>query len=330
MVLHARSPVRFDLAGGWTDVAWACQHVPGRVVNVALSLYAYATVASLEGKGEGIEVVSPDHIRVWNSDEEGDTSNLLVAAAKHFKCDGIELSVRVDVPQGSGLGTSGALGVAVVGAFEEYVGHSPSREMIAERACFIEQHEMGILAGKQDQYVSAFGGFQSQTFKGEHVNPLGLYVPKRVILGLEKRLVLCYTGQFRLSGKIHAEVQKAFQEGNLETMDALIGLRAVGKRMAYALCNEDWKAFGESLAFNWTAQKRLHSAITNDQIEALFNAASDAGAISGKLGGAGGGGCALFFCEEGRESAVRQVLRKAGAEIIPFVFDREGLVTWRA
>ena len=201
---------------------------------------------------------------------------------------------------------------------------------IAEAASFIERYELGIRGGKQDQYASAIGGFNFMEFRGEEVQTSPLKLREEVLLELEKNLVLCYTGKSRLSGDIHGKVTEAYRRGERGTVEAIERLKGIAEEMKAALLRGDLQGFAELLDENWRCQKRLHPSVTNEQIEELFEIAYRNGALGGKAGGAGGGGCVIFYCEAEREHGVRRKLEEAGANILHFNFDFSGLSTWRS
>ncbi|MDE0556481.1 MAG: GHMP kinase, partial [Candidatus Poribacteria bacterium] len=242
---------------------------------------------------------------------------------------GFDLITQSNAPPGSGLGTSAAMGVALVsvlGALKEatYLPYE-----YAELASTIERHELGILGGKQDHYASALGGIHFMEFQGEEVKTSPLILPPQIRYELEKNLVLCYTGQPRLSGNIHQNVTTAYKSADPSVRDALDTLKATAESTKTALMRGRLTEFGELLTQNWQHQKKLHASVTNDQIEQLFKLATAHGAIGGKACGAGGGGCLLFYCEPTREHSVRQKLEDAGARVIDVNFDFDGLQMWK-
>lgn len=166
-------------------------------------------------------------------------------------------------------------------------------------------------------------------FSGEEVKTSRLQLSRDTIYELEKSLVLCYTGKSRLSSNIHQNVVDAYLDKDEETLDALNNLKRIAVAVKDALITDDLFSFGKLLSENWENQKRLHTSITNSQIDSLFDAALKNGAVGGKACGAGGGGCLIFFCYPDKEHLVRKKLEETGAMVIDFNFDFEGLQTWR-
>jgi D-glycero-alpha-D-manno-heptose-7-phosphate kinase len=145
---------------------------------------------------------------------------------------------------------------------------------------------------------------------------------------LERQLVVCHTGKSRLSGDLISTVMGAYRAGVPETTPALHRLRAIAGEMKSALLKGGLGSFGELLLENWVCKKSLVPSITNEHIDSLLDQARGAGAIGGKVPGAGGGGCLLFCGESDRERLVRKVIETAGSRIIDFNFDAKGLQTW--
>ena len=342
---RARAPVRIDLAGGWTDVAQFAQPKPGAVVNATISIYSYASISAHEhGPEPATGRRKPGDLTIYSADfnvflkarsikklEYNGQMDLAKAALKRMSLHtGFDVVTRSNAPAGSGLGTSAAMGVALMAAVAEMSGRKLLPYEIAEMASDIEKTDLGIRGGKQDQYASALGGFNFMEFFGERVRFAHLPVPAHGILELQKNLVLCYTGTSRLSGNIHAHVAKAFVRGDKATRGAIDRLKDIAREMKDALMRCDLISFAQLLSENWENQKRLHSTVTNEQTENLFEIARNSGAIGGKACGAGGGGCLLFYAAPNREHVLRKALESAGAQVVDFEFTQRGLETWWA
>jgi D-glycero-alpha-D-manno-heptose-7-phosphate kinase len=304
--ITARAPTRIDFVGGWTDVQPFCDEEPGLVVNAAFGLYARVTAQAGE----------------QTRDAEIAFAN---AARKRFGLENVDIHIASDAPVGSGLGGSGAVGVALVGALSAYAQQALARGETAELAHRIELEDLGVLGGKQDQYAAAFGGFLALTFVGTTVSVEQIPLRAERVAEWQARSIVVYTGQSRLSGDIHAQVQKAYRARVPATLDALATIRRVAREFRAALGTGPLDALGEWLNANWRAQKQLHAATTNAHVDELFRLALDAGALGGKALGAGGGGCLYFLAREGESTRVQEALRGAGAVVLPMRFDLEGL-----
>ena len=295
MIVTSRAPVRVDFGGGWTDVDIFAHGAGGVVLNATIDKYVTGRIEVMEA-GEG-------------------------AQAR----EGLAVNYGFDLPSGSGLGTSSALNVVWLSLIKSQIAASDEdRKHIAELAYQLEAM-LGILGGKQDQYAAALGGFNLMRFGAEGVEVERLSVPPETVRELETRTVLCYTGKPRLSGSIHENVWGAFRQGNPATLSALYALRDIAERMKTVLLEGDIDAFAGLLSENWRNQKALDPSVTNQQIDDLFTAASQAGALGGKACGAGGGGCLLFVTRTGAREAVGKALAAGGARVIPFAFEFDGL-----
>jgi len=349
-IITSRAPVRIDFFGGWTDLPLFTELVPGLVLNAGITLYTYATVSTVSGEvvsaseygystsrvlpSAGIYMYSEDldvraEARSVGEIEYDGTLDLVKAACKRLNIEsvpGLEIRTRSEAPPGSGLGTSASLGVAVVGALVKYMGLSVLPSEVADLAYMLEAEELKLLTGTQDQYAAAYGGISLWACKGRNVSYQPVRVPRDILLDLEKRCVLVYTGQSRLSSDVHRHVRKAFAAGT--NHEAIKGLVETTGQAIESLCKGDLDSFGALLARNWVFQKQLHGSVTNPTIDRCFNIAFKNGAIGGKACGAGGGGCLVFFAVKGKDYMLRRVLQQAGLEILDFHIDYSGLCVW--
>ena len=323
----ARAPIRIDFAGGWTDVPPYSAEIGGAVVNAAINKYTYI---AMEQRTDGrYHLESADFgmvLDIENRDGLLYNGEIDVAKAAIKKSDnvtGLNVFIRCDAPPSSGTGSSASICVALSGLLLKD-GDIP----IVDAARTIETEELQIAGGKQDQYASFYGGFNYLEFKDPHVNRTALSLGRDVICHLEKHLVLCYTGKARVSGNIISKVMTNFMEGNPKTVKALHNILAAGRETKWALEKGNLDEFATLLSINWENQKLLDPSISNEKIDKLFQIAMAAGALGGKALGAGGGGCLIFYARTNREGAVRQALIEAGAKVIDFSFDFDGLTLW--
>lgn len=331
---RARSPVRIDLAGGWTDVPPFCVAEGGCVVNAAISRYSYATLIPRRAgdyrleSGDYNTYVEADGIRQLEYDGNMD---LLKAAIRRSGLEiGAQIHTRSDAPPGSGTGSSASMGVTLVGILDHLRGANSSRADIAALASALETEELHIAGGKQDQYAAALGGVSLLEFDAQGVLHQHLPIPDSFLMELEKHLLLVYTGKSRLSGDIISRVMGAYEREDRQVCEALRNIRQAALQMQEALQATDLRRVGEVLSLNWENQKRLYSEMTTPKIEALFSVAAPAGLLGGKACGAGGGGCILLLCQPDREHRVRRAVEDLGGRCIEFQFDARGLQVWEA
>lgn len=331
-ISRARSPVRIDLAGGWTDVPPFSTEQGGCVVNAAISRYSYASlVPSSSGEfrlesADYDEQVDAHSIRQM---EYNGSLDLLKAAIRRRGYEmGGHIITRCEAPPGSGTGSSASMGVTMVGIIDHIMGAATSRMDVAATANLLETEELKIPGGKQDQYAAAIGGINFMEFRDLEVIVEPINVSPEFLLELEKHLVLVYTGKSRLSGNLISRVMGAYTAKREGVDEALKNIRQAAIEMRDALLAQDLVRVGQVLDFNWQNQKRLYEEMTTPKIEALFHAARPEGVLGGKACGAGGGGCICLLCEPDREHKVRFAVEDLGGHIIEFQFDHQGLQVW--
>jgi D-glycero-alpha-D-manno-heptose-7-phosphate kinase len=329
ILAQASAPLRLDLAGGWTDVPPYSAREGGMVVNTTIGLYAHAAV---EPGGEGILLTShdlADQLRLASLDDLRVNGRLplLQSALKMFPVFPCALNSRSEAPAGSGLGSSGALDVALVSALSSFRGEKLERRAIAELACRLEVVEAGIPGGKQDQFASALGGFRVHRFNDPGVTSAKISLDRAFLEHLERHMVLCYTGTSRVSGSMISRVMEGYQKGDSNIIGALHGLKSVAARMVEALQAADPVAVGLLLSENWTYQCRLNPGMRTEEMARLEAAVDRAGSLGGKAAGAGAGGC-MFFLARSDPEAVTEAARKAGARMLPVKWVPEGVRIW--
>jgi D-glycero-alpha-D-manno-heptose-7-phosphate kinase len=218
--------------------------------------------------------------------------------------------------------------VALIGLLKHLKRFPLTNYEIAQLAYRAERIELGIQGGMQDQYAAAFGGFNLMEFtaSGVVVNPLRIH--HEVINELQYNLLLCYTGQTRLSGKI-IETQRAnYVRRDEEVLRAMDEMKSITIEMKNALVQGRLDDFGRLLHGGWVNKKKLAAQITTSSIDTLYEAARAHGALGGKLLGAGGGGYLLIYCGDGTKHTIASELEKLGGVVVGFTFDHRGLQTW--
>jgi D-glycero-alpha-D-manno-heptose-7-phosphate kinase len=317
-VYSAAAPVRLDLAGGWTDVPPFSVREGGVVVTSAIQLFARAEVRL---GGSGFRLVSEDlRDELEVSDSAGLVRDgrleLLKAGLRMLPVGGCTLSTRSDAPPGSGLGSSGALDVALVAALSAARGESPDPVDVAERACHLEAVEAGIPGGRQDQFASSHGGFLRLDFRDPDAEVQRLKLEPEFAADLARRTVLCYTTASRFSGTTIDRVMRAYERGEVAVARALYGLRDVAEEMAAALTAADSARVGQLLAQNWAHQQALDPRMCTEEMARLERSVTEAGAIGGKAAGSGAGGC-MFFLGPDDPGPMIDAARNCGVRLLP-------------
>lgn len=331
-IIRARAPLRISFGGGGTDVPPFVTSRGGCVLNATLARYAHVTLIP-GGETVRLRSLDLDEDVAYTLDESPpaqgmDLARGVVEAMRARLPGGFTLFTHTDCPPGSGLGASSTMVVALVGAFDRWLRLGLGPYDIAALAHRIEREDLGIKGGRQDQYAAVFGGFNFTEFGPDDtlVNPLRM--PESWIAELEYALVLAYTGRSRLSASIIAEQMANVEAGHEDPILAMERQRELAHHMKRLLLRGDFRAFGQALDEAWQVKKRMAGSITTPQIDALYQAATNAGALGGKIAGAGGGGFMFFFTDFDRRHAVEHALAQQGAEVVPFTFTDRGVHTW--
>jgi D-glycero-alpha-D-manno-heptose-7-phosphate kinase len=318
-MIISRTPLRLSFFGGGTDLAEFYEKEGGAILSTAIDKYIFATVNKK----------FDEHIRVSYSKTE------IVETVDQIKHDlvreamrltgvvhGIEITTIADIPsQGTGLGSSSTFTVGLLNALHAYKGEHVSAETLAQEACKIEIDIVGEPIGKQDQYIAAYGGLQFIRFNQDgsiFVDPIvcGGELKKE----LQDNLLLFYTGITRRANSILAE-QKA--NSGAKKRDELKALKELALQAKKALeIDKSLAEFGALLDQGWQLKKKLAAGITLPEIDAIYDAAKRAGALGGKIAGAGGGGFLLLYAPKGKQAAVRSAL--SGLRETPFNFEPQG------
>ena len=332
MIIRARAPVRISFAGGGTDVSPYCEEKGGCVVNAAINKYAYATLTTTKDKVivESSDFNQTQEFRNITDIYYNGQLDLLKAVIKHYGKENIKLFLRSDTPPRSGLGSSASAFVAAMGVFEHLKNeNSMTNYEIAELAYKLEREELKNYGGRQDQYAAVFGGINFMEFKGNDfvkISPLKL--SKDVLLELEKNLVLVNIGERRDSGDILIDQTARYEKGKEKVINAMDRSKELAIEVKKALIKGDLNRFGNLLHEAWEEKKKYSKMISNLKIDYLYKIARNAGAIGGKVSGAGGGGHMIFYCKPNTEQLVSKTLEAAGCRVVSFSFDTNGLQSW--
>jgi D-glycero-alpha-D-manno-heptose-7-phosphate kinase len=316
-MIIVQTPLRVSLFGGGTDFpSYYCSE-GGAVLSTAIDKYIFITIKERFDK-----LLRIGYTRTEMVESIDDVHHELIREAlrKTGICSGVEVTTMGDIPDaGSGLGSSSTVTVGALQAMYMYLGEIVTAEQLAQEACEIEIHILGKPIGIQDQYISAFGGFRLMEFLTNGETRLHkVDAQASTMRTLNNNLLLFFTGVTRRSDSILKE-----QKQNIRNRTAL--LRRL-KGMAYEAYDEvkagNPDAIGELLHESWQLKKQLASQISNTSINEMYDAARNAGAIGGKISGAGGGGFLLLYCPQEKQEAVRESL--SSLQELPFKFEQDG------
>lgn len=302
-VVIARAPTRIDFGGGWTDVPPYSSEQGGCVCNIAISRYATVELSGGAGTAPADELAR--------------------AALRRAGVSNVRLTMDSDFPYGAGLGGSSAVGVALAGALASWCGEPLDRAAIAERSRAVEVEELHVAGGRQDHYAAAFGGALGLWF-GDGVRTRRIPLSAELASAIERRCIVVYTGQSRISGENITAVLDAYRAREPRVTSALARLRELAEMMIPALERGALDELGALVGEHWVHQRALHPAITTPAIEAVLEAGRRAGALGGKALGASGGGCVLLIAPEESAELVRGAA-EAVSSPLEFGVDHEGL-----
>ncbi len=330
MIIESSAPTRVDLAGGTIDI-WPLYlfHARASTVNFALSLRARARIETrdddkiiLESRDRGIRIESSlESLDDLLRDEKLE----LVSKMVHFfrPETGFHLIAHSEAPAGAGISGSSALAIALIGALNRLVGNRYEESQFIGLAANIETTVIKVPAGIQDYYPAFYGSVSAI-----HLRPDGVEREQLTVDAgeLERRFVICYTGQPRLSGINNWEVFKKHIDGERDLFQIFEVIRDAAEQMREALQAGDWNAVGEIMRRAYPNRKRLAPNITTPHMDQLVATALANGAEAAKICGAGGGGCIAFLSAPERKQEVARALSEStGAEVLDWQLAREGL-----
>ena len=336
MVVRSRAPLRLSFAGGGTDVAPFPETEGGAVLSATIDRYAYGSLTPRTD--HRISVHSLDLGMSLDFDARDEPSfdgrlDLVKAAIRRLGDGagdgGFDLLLRAGAPPGSGLGSSSTMLVALVGLLREHHRLPLTDYEVAELAYQAERVDLQIRGGHQDHYAATFGGFNFIEF-GERVIVNPLRVNDSVVDELQLNLLLCWTGTTRQSARIIEDQSARLAGGELETLAGLRAQKELAVAMKSVLLRGELSEFGSLLGEAWKQKKRMSPLISTDFIEEAYDVAMRAGALGGKVTGAGGGGYILFYCDFARKHRLAEALTRMGGVVTDVAFERRGLTTWRA
>lgn len=338
MLIRSKAPLRIGLAGGGTDVSPYSDMYGGAVLNATIDLYAVTTIEPTRNHQIEITLGNYNLCKTFKSEKELPLEKpyeLITGAynylIKKFHLAPLSFKIHcyIEVPQGSGLGTSSTLVVSIIGAFAEWLKLPLGKYDIAHMAFEVERIYLNMHGGKQDQYAATFGGINFMEFYNNDkviVNPLEL--KPHIKRELELCLLLYFTDTQRISSEIIKEQIQNVQNKNQASVEAMNQLKEQAIALKDHLLKGDIHKLGELLHFGWLNKKKMASNISNGLIDQIYEAALNAGATGGKISGAGGGGFMFFYCPENTKLKVSETLLKFGGKIHTFQFTSEGLITW--
>jgi len=326
--------LRISFAGGGTDVPPYPQLHGGAVISCTIDRYAYVSLEPRKDAKMVIRSLDFDMISVLDSIAEIQYDGKLdfakaVVRAMGNPAEGFNMHISCNAPPGSGLGSSSALVVGVVGVMKHFHDRPLTSYEIADTAHRIEREELGIRGGMQDQYAATFGGLNLIEFKADGVVVNPLRIRPEILNELSTHLVLCNTGRTRLSSKILSRQIKSYESGDALVLKSLQALKRIAFELKDSLLKGHVDNMGPLLEKDWELKKQLDSKISTPFLDKVSKIARASGASGGKILGAGGGGYFLFYCNPENRPRLEKSLRATGCALEHFSFEPNGLQTWK-
>lgn len=341
ITFRSRAPLRLGLAGGASDVSPFCDLYGGYVLNATIDAYAYCHLVPTTENS--IRFTAVDREESFTAESNATLSgegplplhravhNRIVRDFNRGEPLSLNLTTASDAPFGSGLGASSTLVVAIIQAYAEWLKLPLGEYDVAQLAFSIEREDAGLLGGRQDQYAATFGGFNFMEFYSENrviVNPLR--IRENTLRELESSIVLYYSGVSRASADVIRDQASRITGQNREAIAATQELKQDAVAMKEALLKGTIREMARVLGRSWDAKKRIAAGVNNNAIDQAYQAAMNAGAYSGRISGAGGGGFIIFMTDPVQKYEVARALKACGGYVFPFHFSELGAHAWRA
>lgn len=340
-LVRSRAPLRLGFGGGGSDVDPYCGTFGGHVLNATIARFAYAFIG--ERRDGHIKLAALDRDVTWEGLPEELSAvppqlALLRAVYQRIsrqfldgKRPAVEVHTYCEAPPGSGLGSSSTVVVALVQAFQELYRLPLGEYEVARLAFEIERIDERLAGGRQDQYAAAFGGVNFIEFFPDDkviVNPLRISESMR--RELEASLLTYFTGVSRESAAIIERQSSGVDAGDPRILEATHAVKREATAMKEALLKGNLVHLAECLNAGWSAKREMASGISNPHLDSVYNAALSAGALGGKVSGAGGGGFMMFLTDPARRPAVVRALSQFGGAACEAQLCLDGAVAWRA
>jgi len=339
-VIRSRAPLRLGFAGGGTDVAPYSERHGGYVLNSTIDMYAYCTIVPRTDDRIILRMpdmqLNEDLVSAQQLEPAGPfrlvkgVYNRVMRNFPMAKSPAFGITTYSDAPIGSGLGASSTMVVAILSAFAEWLSLPLGEYDLAHLAYEIERLDLGLEGGKQDHYAAAFGGTNFIEFYAEDrvvVNPLR--VKEWIIDELESKTVLYYTGVSRESAQIIKQQMLRGEAEDAQYLQVLDGIKHGAVQMKQALLKGNLDDFSRLLGASWREKKNMATGISNSEIDRVYDLAMNAGAISGKVSGAGGGGFMMFMVDPWHRRDVERVLREQSGMVMSPHFVSKGAQSWK-
>ncbi len=318
-MIISRTPIRISFVGGGTDIANFYRGYGGEVISTAID--KYISVRITRRSSSQIAINTPDHRETVSNPDHIQHPLIREAVRKTDVTSGVSITVTSDIPsRGCGLGSSSALTVGLLNALYAYQRTEMPVDALAGQACEIEIERLNQPIGKQDQYIAAYGGLRRIQFnRDESVNTQKIPVTPETIARLEEHFILFYTGiQRRAETILHKQKRSASPQ-------TLLQIKGLVPAFYDVLVNpSSLSEVGYLLDRAWQLKRSLCDSISNPMLDTIYERAIVAGALGGKILGAGGGGYFLFYVPKAKQGSVTAALSNLGLSRLAFRFEQKG------
>lgn len=305
-MIISRTPLRMSFTGGGSDLPTFYREFGGAVISTAVNKYVFVNVNKKFDDGIRVAYSKNEEVNSVSEIEH----RLVRASMEHLGLSGgVEITTIADIPsRGTGLGSSSSFTVGLLHALSAFMGRYVSNEQLGLDSCHIEIERCGEPIGKQDQYAAAFGGFNLIEFNRDDTVEVSPIICKRgTIAEIEQNILVFYTGIVRSASDLLARQSElvSSDEQKQHVLKKMVGLTYDLRR---ELQNNHTDVFGEILHENWLLKKSLVDSISSPEIDEWYEAALKAGAIGGKILGAGAGGFLMLYAQAAVHPAIKNAL----------------------
>ncbi len=320
-MIITRAPLRITLGGGGTDLPSYYRRFGGELIAAGIDKYIYIALHKIFPREFIIKYSQYERVA---SAQEIRHPIIREAVMSHGIEPRIEIVSLADIPDGTGLGSSGTFTVALLKALTFYKRENKLTYELAEEACDIEINRLKEPIGKQDQFASAYSGITCFRFHpDDRVEVVPLKLPNQTVELLEDNLLLFFTGFSRSASGVLQDQKKRSETDDTEMLENLHMTKALGIESRVALENGKLEEFARLMHVHWENKKKRSKGMSNPVIDRAYNVAMDSGALGGKLIGAGAGGFLMFYAQD--PNRLRLAMEKEGLEEVRFKFDFEGV-----
>jgi len=322
-MIITRTPLRISIGGGGTDLPSYYRRFGGALISSAIDKYIFIGINKTFTADYQIKYSKFEHAATV-----ADIRHPIVREALllHDTPPALEIMSMADIPAGTGLGSSGTFTVGLLRALYAMKRQHVTAEDVAREACHIEIDVLGQSIGKQDQYIASYGGITCFEFlPDDSVKISPLKISAQTLSDLEENLLLFFTGYSRAATEILDDQDKRTAQGDSQMIDNLHYIKELGVRIKEVLELGDTEKFGSLMHEHWEMKQRRSNNMSNGSVDRWYKIGRDAGAVGGKMVGAGGGGFLLFYTLD--RTRLRAAMAKEGLAEVPFRFDHDGSMT---